>query len=114
MIELKGIHKIYYGAQTSQHVLKGIDLKVEEGEFLCIMGASGSGKSTLLNILGILDTYDEGDYFLNGVSIKELDRNAKARMRGSNIGFVFQKNNLIDFKTVAGNRQEEPRGRLRS
>lgn len=103
MIELRNIHKTYYGTGVSYHVLKGIDLKVEEGEFLCLMGASGSGKSTLLNILGILDTYDEGSYQLNGVEIGKLSRNDKARMRSQNIGFVFQKNNLIDFKTVAGN-----------
>lgn len=103
MIELKGIHKTYYSSEVSQHVLKGIDLSVSEGEFLCIMGASGSGKSTLLNILGIIDSYDEGEYLLNGISINGLDRNEKARVRGRNIGFVFQKNNLIDFKSVAGN-----------
>lgn len=103
MVELKNIQKIYYGSERPQHVLKNVNLRVEEGEFLCIMGASGSGKSTLLNILGILDTYDEGDYFLDGVSIKDLDRNEKARMRSKYIGFVFQKNNLIDFKDVGGN-----------
>ncbi len=103
MIELRGIHKTYFDAEVPQHVLKGINLKVETGEFICLMGASGSGKSTLLNILGILDSFDEGDYTLDGVAVKSLDRNEKARMRGHNIGFVFQKNNLIDFKTVAGN-----------
>ena len=103
MIELKNIHKTYYGTEVPLHVLKGVNLSIEEGEFICIMGASGSGKSTLLNILGILDTYDEGDYLLDGVSIKGLDRNEKARMRSKYIGFVFQKNNLIDFKNVGGN-----------
>lgn len=103
ILELKNIHKTYYGAEVPLHVLKGVNLSIEEGEFICIMGASGSGKSTLLNILGILDTYDEGDYLLDGVSIKDLDRNEKARMRSKYIGFVFQKNNLIDFKDVGGN-----------
>ena len=103
MIELKNVHKTYYGAELPLHVLKGVNLSIEQGEFICIMGASGSGKSTLLNILGILDTYDEGDYLLDGVSIKDLDRNEKARMRSKYIGFVFQKNNLIDFKDVGGN-----------
>ena len=72
ILELKNIHKTYYGAEVPLHVLKGVNLSIEEGEFICIMGASGSGKSTLLNILGILDTYDEGDYLLDGVSIKDL------------------------------------------
>lgn len=103
MIELRNVHKTYHDAEVSLHVLKGVDLKIEQGEFLCIMGASGSGKSTLLNILGILDTYDVGDYLLDGVSVKDLDRNEKSRMRSQYIGFVFQKYNLIDFKDVEGN-----------
>ena len=103
MIELKGIHKTYYNSEVPQHVLKGMDLRVEEGEFVCVMGASGSGKTTLLNVLGMLDSFDEGEYLLEGIPVKNLDRNAKARLRGSRIGFVFQKYNLIDFKTVAGN-----------
>lgn len=103
MIELKGIHKTYYNSEVSQHVLKGVDFHVEEGEFVCVMGASGSGKTTLLNVLGMLDSFDEGEYLLEGIQVKTLDRNAKARLRGSRIGFVFQKYNLIDFKTVAGN-----------
>lgn len=103
MIELKGVHKTYYNFEVPQHVLKGIDLRVEEGEFVCVMGASGSGKTTLLNVLGMLDSFDEGEYLLEGIQVKTLDRNAKARLRGSRIGFVFQKYNLIDFKTVAGN-----------
>ena len=72
MLELRNIHKTYYGTEVLLHVLKGVNLSIEEGEFICIMGASGSGKSTLLDILGILDTYDEGDYLLDGVSIKDL------------------------------------------
>ena len=68
MIHLQGIHKTYAGAQPL-HVLKGIDLDIAEGELVSIMGASGSGKSTLLNILGILDDYDEGDYYLAGTLI---------------------------------------------
>lgn len=103
MIELKDIHKTYFSSEVSQHVLKGIDLHVKEREFVCVMGASGSGKSTLLNILGMLDSFDEGEYLLDGVSVKTLGRNERARVRGSKIGFVFQKNNLIDFKTAAGN-----------
>ncbi|MCQ2077472.1 MAG: ABC transporter ATP-binding protein [Bacteroidaceae bacterium] len=103
MIELRNVHKTYYATETPQYVLKGVSLSINEGEFICIMGASGSGKSTLLNILGILDSYDEGDYLLEGISIKDLDRNEKAQMRSKYIGFVFQKNNLINFKNVEEN-----------
>ncbi|MCR5657999.1 MAG: ATP-binding cassette domain-containing protein, partial [Bacteroidales bacterium] len=77
MIELKDINKTYFGAQPL-HVLKGINLNVEEGEMVSIMGASGSGKSTLLNILGILDNYDSGDYYLNGKLVKDLSENEAA------------------------------------
>ena len=72
MISLKNIHKSYVTGSNSLHVLKGIDLEIEAGEFVSIMGSSGSGKSTLLNILGILDSYDEGLYYLNGVLVKDM------------------------------------------
>ena len=85
------------------HVLKGIDLHVEEGEMVSIMGASGSGKSTLLNILGILDNYDSGDYYLNGRLVKDLSENQAAEMRNQLIGFIFQSFNLIPFKTAMEN-----------
>ena len=77
MIHLKGIHKTYAGAQPL-HVLKGIDLDIAKGEFVAIMGASGSGKSTLLNILGILDSYDEGEYTLAGTLIRNLSETKAA------------------------------------
>ena len=77
MIRLENINKTYFGAQPL-HVLKGIDLHIEEGEMVSIMGASGSGKSTLLNILGILDNYDSGDYHLNGKLVKNLTENQAA------------------------------------
>ena len=80
MIHLEGIHKTYAGAQPL-HVLKGIDLDIAEGELVSIMGASGSGKSTLLNILGILDDYDEGDYYLAGTLIKNLSETRAAEYR---------------------------------
>ena len=85
------------------HVLKGIDLHIEEGEMVSIMGASGSGKSTLLNILGILDNYDSGDYYLNGQLVKNLTENQAADMRNQMIGFIFQSFNLIPFKTAMEN-----------
>ena len=102
MIHLKGINKTYSGAQPL-HVLKGIDLDIEKGEFVSIMGASGSGKSTLLNILGILDNYDSGDYYLNGTLIKNLSERKAAKYRNHMIGFIFQSFNLIGFKTAVEN-----------
>ena len=102
MIQLKDVNKTYQGAQPL-HVLKGIDLNIERGEFVSIMGASGSGKSTLLNILGILDNYDEGDYHLNGVLIKDLSETKAAELRNRMIGFIFQSFNLISFKNAMEN-----------
>ena len=102
IIELKNINKTYTGNQPL-HVLKGIDLEVEKGEFISILGASGSGKSTLLNILGILDTYDTGEYHLAGKLIKDLSEKTAAAYRNTMIGFVFQSFNLINFKTAVEN-----------
>lgn len=102
MIHLQGIHKTYHGAQPL-HVLKGIDLDIRRGEFVSIMGASGSGKSTLLNILGILDNYDEGEYRLADVLIKDLSESRAAEYRNRMIGFIFQSFNLISFKTAVEN-----------
>ena len=102
MIHLKDIHKTYPGAQPL-HVLKGINLDIERGEFVSIMGASGSGKSTLLNILGILDNYDSGEYVLNGTLIKNLSERRAAEYRNRMIGFIFQSFNLIGFKTAVEN-----------
>ena len=102
MIHLLDINKTYQGAQPL-HVLKGITLDIEKGEFVSIMGASGSGKSTLLNILGILDNYDSGTYELNGVLIKNLSERKAAEYRNHMIGFIFQSFNLISFKTAVEN-----------
>jgi putative ABC transport system ATP-binding protein len=102
MIKLRGVHKTYYGA-APLHVLKGIDIEIEAGEMVAIMGASGSGKSTLLNILGILDNYDEGSYHLNGTLIKNLSEVKAAEYRNKMIGFIFQSFNLIAFKTALEN-----------
>lgn len=102
MIEIKNLNKTYYGA-SPLHVLKGINLEVESGEFISIMGASGSGKSTLLNILGILDTYDTGEYYLNNTLIRHLNETRAAELRNRMIGFVFQSFNLISFKTALEN-----------
>ena len=84
-------------------VLKGIDIEIEKGEFVSIMGSSGSGKSTLLNILGILDTYDSGEYMLDNVLIKNLNQTKAAQYRNLFLGFVFQQFNLLPFKTAAEN-----------
>ena len=102
MIHLKDINKTYQGAQPL-HVLKGINLDIEEGEFVSIMGSSGSGKSTLLNILGILDNYDSGEYILGGELIKDLSEKRAANYRNRFIGFIFQSFNLIGFKTAVEN-----------
>ena len=103
MIRLKNINKSYNTGAISLHVLKGIDLTIEDGEYVSIMGASGSGKSTLLNILGILDSYDKGDYHLNGKLIKNLSEKQAAKYRNEMIGFVFQSFNLINFKNALEN-----------
>ena len=102
MIHLKDINKTYQGAQPL-HVLKGITLDIEKGEFVSIMGASGSGKSTLLNILGILDNYDSGSYELAGTHIWNLSERKAAEYRNRMIGFIFQSFNLISFKTAVEN-----------
>ena len=102
IIHLKNINKTYQGAQPL-HVLKGINLDIEKGEFVSIMGASGSGKSTLLNILCILDNYDTGEYLLNDVPIWNLSETKAAEYRNKMIGFIFQSFNLIPFKTAVEN-----------
>lgn len=102
LIHLQGINKTYNNGQPL-HVLKGIDLDINEGEFVSIMGASGSGKSTLLNILGILDNYDSGEYHLDGKLIKNLSETQAAHYRNHMIGFIFQSFNLIPFKTAVEN-----------
>ncbi|MFT4664424.1 MAG: putative ABC transport system ATP-binding protein [Polaribacter sp.] len=103
MITLNNIRKSYHTDYNSLEVLKGIDLNIKTGEFVSIMGSSGSGKSTLLNILGLLDEYDEGEYLLNGISMKKLSQKQAALYRNQLIGFVFQSFNLLNFKTAAEN-----------
>ena len=102
LIELKDVNKTYNNGQPL-HVLKGIDLSIDRGEFVSIMGASGSGKSTLLNILGILDNYDTGEYYIDGKLIKGLSESQAADYRNRMIGFIFQSFNLISFKTAVEN-----------
>lgn len=102
LLHLNDINKTYLGAQPL-HVLKGINLDIEDGEFVSIMGASGSGKSTLLNILGILDNYDTGEYTLADTLIRDLSETRAAAYRNKLIGFIFQSFNLISFKTAVEN-----------
>ena len=103
MIVLENIHKWYKSSKLEYHALKGIDLEINKGEMVSIVGASGSGKSTLLNILGLLDKYDHGSYFLNGNSTKDLEDNQIADLRSSTLGFVFQSFNLITYKNALEN-----------
>ena len=103
MIEIEELNKSYPIGNSSLHVLKGIDLKIKEGELVAIMGSSGSGKSTLLNIIGMLDNYDSGSYKLDNVPIKDLDETKAAKYRNKFLGFVFQSFNLINYKTALEN-----------
>ncbi|MEI6682184.1 MAG: ABC transporter ATP-binding protein [Bacteroidota bacterium] len=103
MIQIRQVHKSYVTGQNSLHVLKGINLEIAQGEMISIMGASGSGKSTLLNILGILDDYDSGEYFLNGEFINRLSERKAAQLRNRMVGFVFQSFNLVSFKNAMEN-----------
>lgn len=102
MIRLRDVNKTYPGI-VPLHVLKDINLEIERGELVSIMGASGSGKSTLLNILGILDNYDSGEYRLDGTLIKNLSENRAADYRNRMIGFVFQSFNLINYNNAVEN-----------
>ncbi len=103
MIKIQNLHKSYGTGVNSLHVLKGLDLEIDEGEFVSIMGSSGSGKSTLLNILGILDDYDEGSYHLGGKLIQRMNETKAALTRNEMIGFIFQSFNLISFKNAMEN-----------
>ncbi len=102
MIKLEQIHKTYNNG-SPLHVLKGIDLEVRRGELVSIMGASGSGKSTMLNILGILDNYDSGSYYLAGRLIRNLSETQAAEARNNMIGYIFQSFNLISYKNAVEN-----------
>ena len=104
MVKLRNLHKSYGAGSNRLHVLKGLDLSIPAGEIVAIMGASGSGKSTLLNVIGILDSYDEGTYYLDNELIgNDTSEKKAAYFRNRHIGFVFQSFNLIPFKTAIEN-----------
>ncbi|MFB9056223.1 ABC transporter ATP-binding protein [Mariniflexile ostreae] len=103
MLEINQLHKSYPIGDSSLHVLKGIDLAIESGEMVAIMGSSGSGKSTLLNIIGILDEADSGEYILDGLPIKNLTEKKAAIYRNKFLGFIFQSFNLIKYKNALEN-----------
>ena len=103
MIRIENVHKYYSTALQPLHVLKVVNLEVEKGEMISIMGSSGSGKSTLLNILGVLDHYDQGDYYFDNHLLKNLSEKEAAVYRNKHIGFVFQSFNLIEYKNALEN-----------
>lgn len=103
MIDVSGINKTFILGDSKVHALDNIELRIEQGEYLSVMGPSGSGKSTLLNMLGLLDRPDEGRYLLNDVDTGSLDENERARLRREQIGFVFQSYHLIARLTAREN-----------
>lgn len=103
IIEIKGLKKDYQVGEVMVHALRGVDMKIDDGEFVAIMGVSGSGKSTMLNILGCLDKPTGGEYDFDGVNINTLDRDDLARLRNNKLGFVFQAYNLLPRTTALEN-----------
>jgi len=103
LIEIEGVTKVYRMGDVQVHALKGIDLRVEDGEFVAVMGASGSGKSTLMNVIGCLDLATEGRYLLDGVDVRRLSDDQLAVIRNRKIGFVFQSFNLIPRSSALHN-----------
>ncbi|CEQ02746.1 MAG: ABC transporter ATP-binding protein [Paraclostridium sordellii] len=103
VIELKNLQKRYKVGKEKLHVLKSINLTINQGEFVMIMGKSGSGKTTLLNILGFLDKFDDGSYFFEYKNVTNLNENKRSEFRNTNIGFVFQQFNLVETLNVFQN-----------
>lgn len=103
VVDLKGVYKYHYTEELETAALNGIDLSIQPGEFVAIMGASGSGKSTLLNVIGLIDKPSKGHYFFNGEDTQGLSHRQMAKLRKGSIGFIFQSFNLIDELTAAEN-----------
>ena len=103
VIKLGDIHKIYHTGEVDVHAVRGVTLDILPGEFVAIMGSSGSGKSTLMNMIGCLDRPTSGNYFLDGIDVSTLDRDARAVIRNDKIGFVFQGFNLLSRTTALEN-----------
>jgi len=103
LIELKGVTKIYGTGQAAMQALRGIDLRIDQGEFVAVMGPSGSGKSTCMNILGCLDTPTAGAYLFEGANVGKLSRNQRALLRRNYLGFVFQGYNLLNRTSALEN-----------
>ena len=103
VIELKDINKYYKLKDDKLHALKSVNLEIEQGDFLVIMGKSGSGKTTLLNLLGLLDSFDSGQYIFNGKDVTNFNENERSELRNNYMGFIFQQFHLIDSLTIAQN-----------
>jgi putative ABC transport system ATP-binding protein len=103
LIELQGVTKVYGTGQAAMHALRGIDLRIEEGDFVAVMGPSGSGKSTCMNIFGCLDTPTAGVYKFKGIEVGKLTRNQRTRLRRFYLGFVFQGYNLLNRTSALEN-----------
>src|SRR5687767_6947257 len=103
LIELRGVNKIYTTPEIETHVLSGVDLTIDRGEYVAIAGPSGCGKSTLLSILGLLDVPTTGEYILSGVAVRGRNAAELSELRNAKIGFIFQNFNLIGDLTIHEN-----------
>jgi putative ABC transport system ATP-binding protein len=103
IIRLSGVHKVYDADESAVHALRGIELEVDAGEYMAIMGPSGSGKSTLMHIIGCLDVPSQGEYYLAGAPVSAMSSRALARVRNQKVGFIFQAFNLLPRASILRN-----------